>query len=223
MMQHKKDDFAFRIPVAHYDKLERAAQDTKIRIDRLSMASRSTTERIASDYPNLKAAWYCLRVDANCEFAVEKRLTDSDVATLVVKSSPSKIVRRGRVRMVPARPVIVGYVLVHCLPIPSAIMGLLGVKGVNGVVGGAVSPWRADAESINRFRAMADAGKYDHRVPAKYDFMVDEEVRVSDGPFASFHGTVRAVDFEKFRVKVDVMIFGRLTPVDLDIAQIEKV
>ncbi len=202
-------------------KRDHAANDMAIRIDHLSMASRAVVERISVD-EGLVPNWYCLRVMTGREFAVEKILDDAGVMSLVVRTNPYRIVRRGRIREINPHPVIAGYVLVFCHPIPAAIMGLSRVDHVLDVVGGAISPWRADAESIHRFMKMAEEGKYDHREKAKHSFMLEEHVRVADGPFASFVGPVVEIDDDSYRVKVEVNIFGRSTPVDLDIAQIEK-
>ncbi len=227
-MQHKRGQFSLALPIMVRTTRfaftqEKSDRDAEIRIDQLSMASRAVVDRITADYQEMTAAWYCLRVVSGRESAVEKLLIDADIEALVVRSGPYKVVRRRRIRTVPSRPVISGYVLVRCLNLPAAMAGLVHVDDVLDIVGGASSPYRIRDEEVTRFKALADDGKYEHRTPVKVDFMVGEEVRVTDGPFASFPGTVTSLDqADKFRVSVEVSIFGRSTPVELDIAQIEK-
>ena len=223
MMQHR-GGMSGRIVISDLAmrKHDRAIRENAIRISSLNMASMPVVSRIAHD-EQMKPGWFCLRVMTGREFAVEKVLCDAEVECLVVRSNSYKVVRRHRVRTIPERPVIAGYVLVRCLPIATAMLGLLAVDDVIDVVGGAIRPYRADAESISRFKHMAREGKYDHAEKMrKHGFMVKEGVRVCDGPFASFNGIVMEIDEKNFRIKVEVSIFGRSTPVELDIAQIEK-
>ena len=92
---------------------------------------------------------------------------------------------------------------------------------VMGFIGGTsdrpapISPKEAE-RILNRLQENAEAPK-----PATL-FEPGEVVRVTDGPFADFSGVVEEVDYEKSRVKVSVLIFGRSTPVELEFGQVEQ-
>lgn len=78
----------------------------------------------------------------------------------------------------------------------------------------------AEAEHILNHKAEAEvAGK---KAQIKVDFEIGDQVKVLEGPFASFNGVVEDLDFDRARVKVSVSIFGRATPVELEFEQVER-
>ncbi|MBF0376086.1 MAG: transcription termination/antitermination protein NusG [Desulfamplus sp.] len=92
---------------------------------------------------------------------------------------------------------------------------------VTGFLGGKNRPAPISDREAAQIIEKMETGK--SKPQPKYSFEIGDEVRVADGPFASFNGTIEEVNSEKAKVKVLVSIFGRATPVELDFVQVAKV
>lgn len=224
-MQHRGKGFQDAAPIVIRDyatfKQDKAIRTERIRVDSIGMACR----QIADDYPD-DAAWLCLQVRPRTESAVEDMLAVENVHALVPRYRGPDMRRRHRNIEAPMLPVMPGYVLVRCVPKPQAVHGLLTfdrLKRVVGIVGDPERPFRVPFAFIDRFLRKVEAGAYDHRVMPPVRYALNERIRIVEGPFATLPGTVLSVDHDKCRIEIEVRLFSGLVPVEMDIAQVEKV
>ena len=99
------------------------------------------------------------------------------------------------------------------------------IQGVTGFVGTNPNerPRPISADEAKNLLLKAGAIKGEKSVKVKQSFNVGDQVKITDGPFASFSGTIEDVSVEKAKLRVNVQIFGRATPVEVSLLQVEKI
>ena len=151
------------------------------------------------------------------EQAAKKGLSDKVEQVLVPQENVVSV--RNGTKVEQKHKFLRGYVLIKMEMNDETWYLVNNTPKVTGFMGGKKPTPITEAEAM-RILNQVQEGTEKPRTAVSYD--VGEQVRVIDGPFASFVGTVEEVDKEKERLKVLVSIFGRATPVDLDFVQVKK-
>jgi transcriptional antiterminator NusG len=171
--------------------------------------------------------WYIVHAYSNFEKKVQEsireqvkqRHLDALFDEILVPTEKVVEVRRGR-KVDTERKFFPGDVLVKCELTDEAYHLIKNTPKVTGFLGADNKPMPISEVEAGRILHQVQEGI--ERPKPSVSFEVGEQVRVSDGPFASFNGIVEEVDDGRSRLKVAVSIFGRATPVELEFAQVEK-
>ena len=178
--------------------------------------------------PNPDLRWYVVHAYSGMEKAVERNILErinragmqNKFGRILVPMEEVVEVKNGQ-KKTTERKFFPGYVLVEMVMDDDTWHLVKHTNKVTGFVGGAKNRPAPISEAevmkiVNQMQEGTDKPRH------KIEFVVGEYVRVKEGPFTDFNGSVEDVNYEKSKVRVSVTIFGRSTPVELEFSQIEK-
>ena len=159
------------------------------------------------------------KVAGTIKETIKKKELSDKISEVLVPMHEVTVVRKGK-RVQKKKKYFPSYVLVkmemnkdlyHMIRNINKVTGFLGTTGIPAIV---------PEKEINKIMGRIKEGTLAPKTQITFD--IGEQVKVCEGPFASFSGLVEEVDEEKSRLKVSVSIFGRPTPIDLEYNQVEK-
>ncbi|MBQ6436729.1 transcription termination/antitermination factor NusG [bacterium] len=186
----------------------------------------SPNVRIISEGENPKARWYIVHVFSGHENKVSEALRQrtetlglqGKILQTLIPTQEKIQIKRGQRKTVHEK-IFPGYMLINMELTDESWLAVRTTNGVSGFVGtGGNKPLplsKSEVDAIQKYVAQADT-KY------KVDYVEGEAVKIIDGPFNDFLGTVSKIDEAKGKLEVLINIFGRETPVELDFLQIQK-
>lgn len=176
----------------------------------------------------MNTRWYIVHAYSNFENKVAQSIRDQAAQRnladkfdeVLVPTEKVVEVRRGR-KVEAERKFFPGYVLVKCEMTDEVYHLIKNTPKVTGFLGAdKAKPMPIPESEAMRIKGQVAEGV--ERPKPTIVFEIGEQVKVADGPFASFNGVVEDVDHGRARLKVAVSIFGRATPVELEYSQVEK-
>lgn len=170
----------------------------------------------------LEPKWYVVhtysgyenKVKTNLEKIVENRGLEDYIVDIAVPMEEHIEIKDGKKKTI-LKKVFPGYVLVKMILTDETWYVIRNTRGVTGFVGPSSKPVPLSDEEVTAMRL--------ENVQEIMDLHTGDSIRVCEGPLESFVGIVQAISEDKQKVKVMVSMFGRETPVELDIVQVQKI
>ena len=150
---------------------------------------------------------------------IQKKKLDDKISEVLVPIHEVTVVKKGK-RVQKKKKYFPSYILVKMEMNKELYHMIKNIQKVTGFLGSSGTPAHVSEKEINKIMGRIEEGSLTPTSQVSFD--IGEQVKVCEGPFASFSGLVEEVDEEKSRLKVSVSIFGRPTPIDLEYNQVEK-
>ena len=166
--------------------------------------------------------WYVIRaatgkekkMKETIEYEIKRSKLEENVTNILIPTQKVIQLRKGK-KVSIEKNYFPGYVLIECESVKEVVPVVKNIAGVLGFLGGRIPQPLSDAE-VERILGR------ESQKDSKESFIVGQQVGITDGPFTSFRGDITHVDEKTQKVKINVKIFGRDVPVELNYMQIEK-
>ena len=188
--------------------------------------SKEQPEVMKTDRPvTIQPKWYVIHIqtgyEARVKNALEQRVkslgVENKIFDVIIPMREIVVVKRGKKSKVNEK-VFPGYILIRMILADDSWLVVRTTEGVTGFVGAGLKPTPISDSEVNAIMKFVKQ----EQPKFKTKFSVGEAVKITEGPFTDFLGTIEAIDEEKGRVRVLVSIFDRETPVELDFLQVAK-
>jgi transcriptional antiterminator NusG len=192
-------------------------------VDSATTQPEEVVEKTKIDHPDAK--WYVVHTqsgfEAKSKEALEQRIRSlgySDrIFDIVIPLRDVITIKKGKKKSIKEK-VFPGYVLIKMIFDDNSWLVVRTTQGITGFVGAGNKPTPISEKEVEAIKKFVEQ----EQPKFKARFSVGEAVKVNDGPFSDFIGTIESIDDAKGKVKVLVSIFGRETPVELDFLQVTK-
>ncbi len=163
-------------------------------------------------------AGYENKIKANLQHRIESTNMEDKIFDIYIPKEDVVEIKSGRKEM-SSKKVLPGYLLVKMYMDDDSWYVVRNTPGVTGFVGNKDRPVPLSDEEVKKIMKRQDTG----RPKPKTDFEIGQPVKVTEGPFANFDGTISELNVDQGKLKVLVSIFGRQTPVELNFSQVSKI
>jgi len=160
------------------------------------------------------------KVKSNLEARIEAFNYHHQIEKVVIPKEQVTEVKLGKKKVL-ERKFFPGYILIHMEMNDDTWLFVRNTPGITAFIGPRRKPFPISQEEVDRILVKAEESKA--KPAPKVSFEPGENIRVVEGPFVNFNGVVEHIYPDKGKVKVNVSIFGRTTPVELEFWQVEKI
>lgn len=172
-----------------------------------------------------EAKWYVVHTqsgfEAKAKEALEQRIKtlgfEDKIFEVVIPMRNTVVVRKGKKKTIKEK-VFPGYLLIKMILDEDSWLVVRTTQGITGFIGAGNKPTPISEKEVEAIKKFVEQ----EQPKFKTKFSVGEAVKITDGPFADFIGSIEAIDEQRGKVRVLISVFGRETPVELDFLQVAK-